>query len=130
MIKHLITCWWSTALPIKLSPVHIGFHTSNNRVGFLFNVCFKQLGIQLAVGFLTRLQDLTTKLCKCQAQLYLLEFKFKCTACRCQRLAVGYLIEDTKSKSKKEHNSVKMHFELSPLIVRIALWIVNIYSAF
>ena len=36
------------------------------------------------------------------------------------------------SKSKKGHNSekTKMHFELSPLIVWIALWIVNKYSEF
>ena len=36
-----------------------------------------------------------------------------------------------KCKSKKEHNSEKeMHFELSTLIVWIALWIVNTYSKF
>ena len=36
------------------------------------------------------------------------------------------------SKSKKGVNSEKkiMHFELSPLIVWIALWIVNTYSEF
>ena len=33
-----------------------------------------------------------------------------------------------KSKSKKGHNSIKMHFELSPLTVWIALGIVNTYS--
>ena len=55
----------------------------------------------------------------------------KSTACGCQCSAVGYLIEDKKSKSKKTHNSEKkMHFELSPLIVWIALWIVNTYSEF
>ena len=36
-----------------------------------------------------------------------------------------------KPKSKKGHNSgKKMHFDLSPLIVRIGLWIVNTYSQF
>ena len=37
-----------------------------------------------------------------------------------------------KCKSKKGHNSKKknMHFELSPLIIWIALWIVNTYSEF
>ena len=35
------------------------------------------------------------------------------------------------STSKKGHNSEKkMHFELSPLIVWISLWIVNTYSEF
>ena len=41
---------------------------------------------------------------------------------------LGCLIEDEKKiyKWKNGHNSVrKMHFELSPLIVWIALWIVN-----
>ena len=59
-------------------------------------------------------------------------FTDKSTACGCQCLAVGCLIEDKKSKSKKGRNSAKkkMHFELSPLIVRIALWIVNTYSEF
>ena len=33
-------------------------------------------------------------------------------------------------KSKKGHNSEKMHFELSPLIIWISLWIVNTYSEF
>ena len=37
---------------------------------------------------------------------------------------------DKKAKSKKENNSEKMHFELSPLIVWIALWIVKTYSEF
>ena len=57
----------------------------------------------------------------------------KSTACRCQCLALGCLIEDKNSKSKKEHNSEKkkkMHFELPPLIVWIAVWIVNTYSHF
>ena len=55
----------------------------------------------------------------------------KSTACRCPRLAVGCLIEDKKSKSKRGNNSEnKMHFELSPLIVWIALWIVNTFAEF
>ena len=48
----------------------------------------------------------------------------------CQRLAVGCLIEDKKSKSKKGHNSDKNAFQLSPLIVWISLWIVNTHSEF
>ena len=46
---------------------------------------------------------------------------------------MGCLIEVENTKSKKVHNSEKkkkMHFELSPLIVWIALWIVNTYSEF
>ena len=54
----------------------------------------------------------------------------KSNECGCQRLAVVSLIEDKKSKMKKGHNSEKMHFELSPLIVWIALWAVNTYSEF
>ena len=39
--------------------------------------------------------------------------------------------EDKKSKSKKGYNnSGKKHFELSPLIVWITLWIVNTLSEF
>ena len=46
-------------------------------------------------------------------------------------LGYGGLIEDRKFKSKKGHNSEKKkHFELSPLIVWIALWIGNTYSEF
>ena len=46
--------------------------------------------------------------------------------CWCQHSAVGCLIEDKKSKSKKGHSSEKkMHFELSSLIVWTAPWIVN-----
>ena len=57
--------------------------------------------------------------------------KSKSTACGCQHSAVGCLIEDKKSKSKKGHNSgKKMHFESSPLIVWIAFLIVNTYSDF
>ena len=41
-----------------------------------------------------------------------------------------YLIENKKCKLKKGHNSEKMHFELSSLIVWIALWIANTYSEF
>ena len=37
-------------------------------------------------------------------------FKEKSTACGCQCSAVGCLIEDTKSKSKKGHNSGVKHF--------------------
>ena len=40
----------------------------------------------------------------------------KSTACRCQRLAVGCLIEDKKSKSKKEHNSEKKKIILNCLL--------------
>ena len=42
------------------------------------------------------------------------------------------LIENKKSMSKKGHNfeGKKMHFELSSLIIWIALWIVNTYSKF
>ena len=53
----------------------------------------------------------------------------KSTAYRCQCSAVCCLIEVKKCKSKKGHNSEKKkkkkHFEWSPLIVLIALWIVN-----
>ena len=42
---------------------------------------------------------------------------------RVQTLGHGCLIEVKKSKSKQGHNSEKMLFELSPLIVWIALWI-------
>ena len=49
---------------------------------------------------------------------------------KCNHSAVGCLIEDKKSKLKKGHNSEKMHFELSSLIVWITLWIVNTYSEF
>ena len=46
----------------------------------------------------------------------------------CQRLALGGLIENEKCQSKKGHDSEeKTHFELSPLIVWIALWM-NTYS--
>ena len=46
-----------------------------------------------------------------------LEYK-KSTACGCQCLAVGHLIEDKISKPKEGHNSEeKMHFELCHLIV-------------
>ena len=57
----------------------------------------------------------------------------KSTECGCQRLPVGCLIEDKRFKSKKGHNSKKkkkVHLELSPLIVWIALWIVNTYFKF
>ena len=55
-----------------------------------------------------------------------LEKKNKITSCWCQHSAAGCLVEDKKFKWKKGHNSVKyMHFELSPLIVWIALWMVN-----
>ena len=55
----------------------------------------------------------------------------KGTAYGCQCSAVWCLIEETKSKSKKGCNSEKeMHFELSPLTVWIALWIVKTYSKF
>ena len=40
---------------------------------------------------------------------------------------MGCLIEDKKCKSRKGHAGKKMHFELSPLDVWIALWIVNTY---
>ena len=53
----------------------------------------------------------------------------KSTTCRCQRLALGCLIGDKESKSKKGHSSEKKN-ELSPLIIWIALWIVNIHSQF
>ena len=52
------------------------------------------------------------------------------TACGCLPSAVGCLIVDKRFKSKKGHNSEKMHFELSPLIVWIAVWLVNAYSEF
>ena len=46
-----------------------------------------------------------------------------------QHSAVGCFIEDKTSKSKKGHNpEKKMRYELSPLIVWIAPWIVNTYS--
>ena len=54
----------------------------------------------------------------------------KSIACGCQRSAVGCLIEDKKSKSKKGHNSEIMTFELSPFIVWIALGIVKTYTEF
>ena len=34
------------------------------------------------------------------------------------------------SKLKKGHNSIKQHFELSPLTVWTALWIVSTYPKF
>ena len=43
---------------------------------------------------------------------------------------MGCLIENKNSKPKKGHNSEKMNSELSPLIVWIALWIVNKFSEF
>ena len=44
---------------------------------------------------------------------------------------MGCLIEDQKTKSKNGHNSEKRcFFELSPWVVRFALWIVNTYSKF
>ena len=49
------------------------------------------------------------------------------------RLWPGCIIGDEKSRSKKGNNSggkKKMHFELSPLIIWIDLWIVNTYSKF
>ena len=46
----------------------------------------------------------------------------------CQRSVAGCLTENKKSKSKKGHNSEKNHFELSPMIVWNALWVVNTYS--
>ena len=55
--------------------------------------------------------------------------KKKSTACRCQR-------SDVRSKRIKSLSGKrgivlsKMHFELSPLIVWIALWIVIAYSKF
>ena len=53
------------------------------------------------------------------------------TACQCQLVVVGCLIEDKKSKSNKGHNSgEKKYFEVSPLIKWIALWTVNTYSKF
>ena len=55
---------------------------------------------------------------------------YKSTVCRCQWSDVGCLIEDKKSKSKKEHNSEKIHFELPPLTAWFALWKVNTYSEF
>ena len=59
-------------------------------------------------------------------------FLSKSTARGCQRSAVECLIENKKSESKKGHNSEKKkkHFELSPVIVWIALWIVSTYSDF
>ena len=55
----------------------------------------------------------------------------KSTACGCKRSDVGSLVEDKKPKSKKERNSEQKNaFELSPLIVWIALWIVNTNSEF
>ena len=50
----------------------------------------------------------------------------------CQYSAMGCLIEDKKSKSKKGYMYIydKMHFELSSLTLWIALWIVNTYSEF
>ena len=56
--------------------------------------------------------------------------KNKSTACGFQRWAVGCLIQDKKSKSKKEHTSRKNAFQTSPLIVWTALWIVNTNSEF
>ena len=52
----------------------------------------------------------------------------KRTACEYQRSAVGRLIENKKPKLEKGHNTEKMHSKLSPLIVWIALWIMNSYS--
>ena len=49
----------------------------------------------------------------------------KNASCGCQRWAVGCLIEDKKSNSKKGHN-----FELYPLMAWTALWIVNTFSEF
>ena len=61
-------------------------------------------------------------------------FKTKSTTCGYQCSTVGCFVEDKKSKSKKGHNSEKTAFSdkdaLSPLIVWIALWIVNTYSKF
>ena len=54
----------------------------------------------------------------------------KSTTSGYQRSAVGCLIRDKKSKSKRGHNSEKMHFEVSSLIVWIALWMLNTYSEF
>ena len=57
--------------------------------------------------------------------------KNKSIACGCQRSAVGCLMEDKKNLSKKGRIILKkMHFELSPFIVWIALWVVNTYSLF
>ena len=50
--------------------------------------------------------------------------KSKSIARRSQHTGLGCLIEDKKSKSNKGH------FESSPLIVWIDLWIVNTYSEF
>ena len=53
------------------------------------------------------------------------------TACRCQCSAVECLIVIKKVKvNKKGIILTKMHSELSPLIVYVALLIVNIYSKF
>ena len=63
--------------------------------------------------------------------MILLQSENKGNACGCQCSAVGRWIEDKKSMSKKGHNSEKkMHFELSPVIVWIALWIVDTYFEF
>ena len=46
---------------------------------------------------------------------------------RVAMLGCECFMEDKKSESKKGHNSTKkkIHFELSPLILLISLWIVN-----
>ena len=43
---------------------------------------------------------------------------------------MGCLIEDKNSKSKKGNNFERTHFELSPVTLRILLWIVNTHSEF
>ena len=55
---------------------------------------------------------------------------------RVPKLSCRVLVRGKKSKPKKGHNSEKnkkkkkTQFELSPLIVCIALWIVNTYSEY
>ena len=56
--------------------------------------------------------------------------KNKSIPCWCQRLAVGCLIKDKKSKSKQRHNSGKQKafWILSPLIIWYSEFQVNIFS--
>ena len=53
-------------------------------------------------------------------------YENKSIACGCQRSAVGCLRIKSLSLSLKN----KMHFEMLPLIVWTALWVVNTYSEY
>ena len=77
-----------------------------------------KIQLKLVLTFTTQSHDLTT---------LLITMWNKSSTCTCQHYAVGCLIEDKKSKSKKGHNCEKK-IEMSPLIVWIALRIVNTYS--